>query len=972
MAKLKNKPEAQPVKLPGGVAKEVTLNGSILGASAETFEQLFSKMFSALIVGDPNGDNVGALKSSVNEKTTAGVAGLINSQTAILKEINEQLKKTSETIENLSKDLNETVINILKGGIGLPVVVIGGSLDGGEGNAEAEAAVKGELEILLSANSKEDFKELLKEISELNGGEILGDFELSIERISEAFKRVEESAESMKDAAIIVEGLASIGNIDSKTLDALLYFFEDLADMGKTVDKLPSTINKLNKSLAAIAENKDIIKDVLNVSDYMIDIFDNLSEVAFNIPDFDLNLVNSMAMAIHGGSKNFTRSSLMGTVDVLTGEEETYKTAILNTEHLIEMFTNLSEVAFLSKSLKNLSPEGLENVNQWFTSDESIFNAICGTDAKWSSKEFNEAHSGITKLNDIVNALKNMGDAADKIKPLTEGQISNIKEFLDKLTNFEDEEGVFTQIANVDSKKFETATKNMDAVASLMGNVILIGLLGVLFIPLAPIALLGILALTAVQSLMKKLVGDASDKEMANNTKVAMANMGELAKLVLVSTLCMLIGGFFVMKNPKLILGALGFGLVLGLFIFVVLGAVNLGARGMKDVGGLKTLGEISQFIIVCSLIMMIGGAFVMFFPKLIIGALAFGLLLGIFLFCVLGTIALASKLMGKRMVKQINEITELIVICTLIMVLGGALVLFFPQLIIGALAFGLILGIFLFTVLGSIMLAGKLMGKRMMRQIDDITRLIVLCTLILLIGGGLVLWFPQIIIGAIIFGLILSIFLVAVLGAVALGTKMMGKRGLRDAKQIMMLIIVCSIVLLIAGGVIAAFPMMMVTIPVFIICLVGLFLGMGFAAKILAKGGSNLKKGLVIMGFITALVFAASIAFGIIALIAANTPLGKMAITIGIMIVTIGLLTLLALGIGALATGPQAAAIAAGVAIMGVIIVLIGLIGVAVGIIGLSLMILKNIAFPFRHRKCGADSGGNSSIKGWNERGFR
>jgi hypothetical protein len=107
MAKKENKaptPEAKPVQLPGGIAEEVTLNGSILGASAETFEQLFSKMFSALVVGDPNGDNVNALKSSVNEKTSAGVAGLINSQTAILNQINEQLKKTHETIDSLSKD----------------------------------------------------------------------------------------------------------------------------------------------------------------------------------------------------------------------------------------------------------------------------------------------------------------------------------------------------------------------------------------------------------------------------------------------------------------------------------------------------------------------------------------------------------------------------------------------------------------------------------------------------------------------------------------------------------------------------------------------------------------------------------------------------------------------------------------------------------------------------------------------------
>ena len=92
----------------------------------------------------------------------------------------------------------------------------------------------------------------------------------------------------------------------------------------------------------------------------------------------------------------------------------------------------------------------------------------------------------------------------------------------------------------------------------------------------------------------------------------------------------MLIGGYFVTKHPALILGALGFGIVLGVFLFTVIGAVALGTLLMRGEGGPENLKELGLFVAMCGIILLIGGTVMALFPGIILASFAFALALGL------------------------------------------------------------------------------------------------------------------------------------------------------------------------------------------------------------------------------------------------------------------------------------------------------------------------------------------------------
>ena len=93
------------------------------------------------------------------------------------------------------------------------------------------------------------------------------------------------------------------------------------------------------------------------------------------------------------------------------------------------------------------------------------------------------------------------------------------------------------------------------------------------------------------------------------------------------------------------------------MFIFMVVGALTL-ATSLG--GGIKHLEKnakgIMQIVIVSSLILLFGGAIMLMQPKMIIASLAWGIILGAFIFGLVFTIKFGAAAMKKCQSSLVNK----------------------------------------------------------------------------------------------------------------------------------------------------------------------------------------------------------------------------------------------------------------------------------------------------------------------------
>ena len=99
----------------------------------------------------------------------------------------------------------------------------------------------------------------------------------------------------------------------------------------------------------------------------------------------------------------------------------------------------------------------------------------------------------------------------------------------------------------------------------------------------------------------------------------------EFSLLIAVSAGVLMLGALFV-SNPKRILNALFFGVVLGLFVFGIISILRIASTNMRK--AMSTMVAISLLIAVAAYTLIIGGTLFALFPGLAKGVLTFGLIL--------------------------------------------------------------------------------------------------------------------------------------------------------------------------------------------------------------------------------------------------------------------------------------------------------------------------------------------------------
>ena len=197
-------------------------------------------------------------------------------------------------------------------------------------------------------------------------------------------------------------------------------------------------------------------------------------------------------------------------------------------------------------------------------------------------------------------------------------------------------------------------------------------------------------------------------------------------------------------------------------FTFAVLGTITLvGALvnifGAK--GGVEALSELSNIIIACTFCMLAGALFMMI-PNIDSYVWSFTILLAGFVGSLLGTFLLVSLISGKKMKAQIDAFTNIIVACTGVLI-AGALFMLIPKMGWHALAFAGLLVLFTGTILASFLLISKIGGRKIRAQMDQFTKLIVICTGVLIVGA-LFMMIPKMWVNVIAFGVLLGAFVIA------------------------------------------------------------------------------------------------------------------------------------------------------------------------------------------------------------------
>ena len=191
----------------------------------------------------------------------------------------------------------------------------------------------------------------------------------------------------------------------------------------------------------------------------------------------------------------------------------------------------------------------------------------------------------------------------------------------------------------------------------------------------------------------------------------AAKNAKDFAILLGVSATIMLLGGLIILNYPKIILGSLGFSLLLGLFIFLTIGALNLATKGMKKAE--QNAKEFAIIIGISAAALIIGGLF-MLIPGMPLAVLEFAAILSVFMFITLSAFSFAANKIKTAKQTAIGFSVVMLLTSAAILI-GGALFLLYPGLDVMCLEFAGIAALFILIFGVTIWALGKIDKKSLL-----------------------------------------------------------------------------------------------------------------------------------------------------------------------------------------------------------------------------------------------------------------
>ena len=341
---------------------------------------------------------------------------------------------------------------------------------------------------------------------------------------------------------------------------------------------------------------------------------------------------------------------------------------------------------------------------------------------------------------------------------LTQMMVKQIGKIIDILSDF-------------DSDKIKTVSNNINHLKKITSNLLEIcalgGYLGALAIP----AMLGFkLTLFAFRKGLKKLimqvVGFFKNEKDYKKTEETVSQLAHIVKSFAIIMTCGALCG--VLAIPAM----LGFitmipALITLKLVLKVIGSISGGKEGEKNQADAKSIAKLIMYL---GGIMLIGGVIGGIVGKMMPNIMMFTMALSMFIFMVVGALTLATSLGGgiKQLEKNAKGIMQIVIVSSLILLFGGAIMLMQPKMIIASLAWGIILGAFIFGLVFTIKFGATAMKKCQSSLVYIMAFLIVTAT-VLLLPAAILTQNPKMFLFLMGWVTILSLFMLGISAAIKL-----------------------------------------------------------------------------------------------------------------------------------------------------------------------------------------------------------
>lgn len=622
-----------------------------------------------------------------------------------------------------------------------------------------------------------------------------------------------DAVETLEDSLLV--GISSI--IGGPTANA------------KNVAALTSIAKDNRKNIYSIIENQsksvtDIQQLIKNYTEKSTEFFDTTSQISTMFFEETNNLLADM------------NQNIVAILASLQGQNTSNDKV-----QLIQLAAGDPNVGTMLQSLQNFDEKSLEKIEKIVTELNKL-NSIDLSKFRKESEILNEdLIKNLSKTFDDINKLYSENVAAAAVAA-EKGQkdIEKINEANNKL------EETIVEGKKPNQKQLKEAQSSYEGLASTIMAGAFAMIVGALLIKAFPdfpelalkFAGTFTLFLTAIlvplvlsQIIISKYGGDKGKGALE-----------EIAGLITVCAFVMIIGALF-MKIPGLAESALAFSKQLALFFIVTIGALSL-VTWFINPALLESVTKLGNLIIVSTFVMLIGALFMQidWMPK---NALLFGLTLGLFVATILVPFILMSWIGGnKKFIDNIKGVSNLIVTCTIVMMIGALFMLLDNGTFVkNALMFGVVLSLFIALVILPFIILKPLIGIAE-HTIMDVTKLIVVCTIVMLTGALFVLLGDgKFVSAAFRFTVVLALFVTGCILPILI-LKPFIAAGLQILKSLSLFVLVSAGVLFVGAyfvrkGYAADAFWFTVVFGAYLLAMIGIFSLLGVAAALVGPGAA-------------------------------------------------------------------------------------------------------------------------------------
>ena len=208
-----------------------------------------------------------------------------------------------------------------------------------------------------------------------------------------------------------------------------------------------------------------------------------------------------------------------------------------------------------------------------------------------------------------------------------------------------------------------------------------------------------------------------------------------IADLITRAAIIMSIGALFMMLGGgKFAVNAIAFGILLAVFTAIVILPLKLLATDPFFVKSLLTMIVFKRFISSMARILLIAGL-LMLIPGFTVNVIAFGLILTIFCTMMVGVMKLVDIALGIGDFQDVVIFTSFVSTLAFVLLLG-ALVMLIPGVTLNCIVFALILGLFVLEMVGIMKILSMAISKNTLAEAGMFTILVGVLGLVLILGA--------------------------------------------------------------------------------------------------------------------------------------------------------------------------------------------------------------------------------------------